>query len=114
MERLLCRQRQAQRTLNMSSRRLVKSFTLALLVTGFLTACAADRRCGFAGCPGDSKITADVRELIDQHPDLRAPNIIYVQTRDRVVYLSGIVSTDLMSEAAAASALGAPGVARAG
>ena len=88
------------------------SFTLALLVTGFLTACAADRRCGFAGCPGDSKITADVRELIDRHPDLRAPNIIYVQTLDRVVYLSGIVSTDLMSEAAAAAALEAPGVTR--
>jgi osmotically-inducible protein OsmY len=96
----------------MSSRRLVKSFTLVLLMTGFLTACAAERRCGFAGCPGDSKITADVRELIDQHPDLRAPNIIYVQTLDRVVYLSGMVSTDLMSEAAAAAALGAPGVAR--
>jgi osmotically-inducible protein OsmY len=96
----------------MSSRRLVKSFTLALLVTGFLTACAADRRCGFAGCPGDSKITADVRERIDQHPDLRAPNIIYVQTRDHVVYLSGIVSTGLVSEAAAAAALAAPGVAR--
>ena len=96
----------------MSSQRLVKSFILALLVTGFLTACAADRRCGFAGCPGDSRITADVRELIDQHADLRAPNIIYVQTLDRVVYLSGMVSTDLMSEAAAAAALRAPGVAR--
>jgi osmotically-inducible protein OsmY len=96
----------------MSSRRLVKSFTLLLLVTGFLTACAAEMRCGFAGCPGDSKISADVRELIDQHPDLRAPNIIHVQTRAHVVYLSGFVSTDLMSEAAATVALGAPGVAR--
>jgi hypothetical protein len=37
---------------------------------------------------------------------------IYVQTRDHVVCLSGIVSTGLMSEAAAAAARGAPGVTR--
>jgi len=43
---------------------------------------------------------------------MRAPNLIYVQTLDGVVYLSGEVATDLQRETAASTALGVPGVRR--
>jgi osmotically-inducible protein OsmY len=68
---------------------------LAVILTGALPGCAVYRKCGFAGCAGDSKITADVRARFTQHPALEPPNLIHVQTLDRVVYLSGQVDTEL-------------------
>jgi osmotically-inducible protein OsmY len=85
---------------------------LALILTGTLSACAAYRKCGFAGCPGDAKITADVRALFRQHPALEPPNLLNVQTFDHVVYLSGIVDTDLERQIAESVALEAMGAAR--
>jgi osmotically-inducible protein OsmY len=78
--------------------RLKQVYALALaviLMIGALPACAAYRKCGFAGCPGDAKITADVRALIDQYPVLEAPYLVRFQTLNHVVYLSRQVNTDL-------------------
>jgi osmotically-inducible protein OsmY len=83
----------------------------AILATG-LPGCAAYRTCGFSGCAGDAKITADVRAQFDQHPALEAPNSIAVQTIDQVVYLHGLVDTDLERSMADAVALDTPGVVR--
>jgi len=86
---------------------------LAVIQTAALPGCAAYhayRKCGSGGCPGDASITAEVRALLDQHPALGPPNQVYVQTLDRVVYLTGQVATDLQREIAASTAREAPGV----
>jgi osmotically-inducible protein OsmY len=86
-----------------------------LIVCSLLSGCAvynAYEKCGLHGCPGDAQISAAVRALLDQDAAMRAPNLIYVQTLDGVVYLSGEVATDLQRETAASAALGVPGVRR--
>jgi osmotically-inducible protein OsmY len=66
--------------------------------------------CGWHGCPGDPEITARVKALLDQHVELRAPNQVDVQTLQRVVYLTGQVSTDLQRQIAQSVAGSAAGV----
>jgi osmotically-inducible protein OsmY len=78
---------------------------LALALAGALPGCAVYEKCGFGGCPGDAKISADVRTLLDQHPGTAAPGAVSVQTLDGVVYLYGVVDTDLMREQAGQIAL---------
>jgi osmotically-inducible protein OsmY len=82
------------------------------MLTGALPACAAYRKCGFAGCPGDAKITAEVRALIEHYPALNPPNSVRVQTLDHVVYLTGEVNTDLERSMAESVALAVAGVTR--
>ena len=50
-----------------------------------------------------------MRAAIDQHPELRPPNLIYVRTADGVVYLNGEVATDLQRSTAVAAARAAAG-----
>ena len=86
-----------------------------VILTGTLTGCgtySAYRKCGSGGCPGDAKITAEVRALLNQHPALGPPNQVYVQTLDGVVYLTGQVATDLQRDSAEAVAHEASGVSR--
>jgi osmotically-inducible protein OsmY len=88
---------------------------LALVLVAALSGCTvydAYRKCGFGGCSGDAAITAEVRTLFDQHPALEAPNLLSVQTLNHVVYLNGLVDTDLERQMAQSVALEAPGVAR--
>ncbi len=92
-------------------RRHIRTLALAVLSAG-LGSCAGFSKCGFSGCPGDADITAAVQRSFAQHVDLEAPNLINVKTSDRVVYLSGIVSTDLQRQTAESLARGAPGVRR--
>ncbi len=79
-------------------------------MTAFLAGCAAYEKCGFKGCPGDAEITAQVQALFAQHPTIEPPNILNVQTRDGVVYLTGIVDTDYQRKLAGDVALQTPGV----
>jgi osmotically-inducible protein OsmY len=89
---------------------------VALAVTGVLAgalpACAVYSKCGFAGCAGDAKISADVRALMNHYPALEAPNSIRVQSLDHVVYLYGQVDTDLERSTAESVARAIPGVTR--
>jgi osmotically-inducible protein OsmY len=75
-----------------------------------LAACAPFEKCGFAGCPGDAQISADVRALFDRHPELGPSALLSVKTLDGVVYLDGIVNTDLVREEAESIAMQARGV----
>jgi osmotically-inducible protein OsmY len=75
-----------------------------------VSGCAAYRKCGFDGCPGDAEISAKVRALFEQHPALEPPNLLTVQTLDHVVYLYGVVDTDFERLMAESVALQAPGV----
>jgi osmotically-inducible protein OsmY len=86
------------------------TLALAVVLAGVLPGCATFRKCGFAGCPGDAEITAQVRALFDQHPALEPPNLLEVQTLDHVVYLSGVVDTDLERQMAESVAHEAKGV----
>lgn len=90
--------------------KLLQAAGIGLVLTAALPACAVYEKCGFNGCPGDSQITADVRALLDQHPGAAAPGAVSVQTLDGVVYLYGVVDTDLMRQEAEEIALQAPHV----
>jgi len=83
-----------------------------LILAGPLFGCATLDRCGVSGCAGDAAITAEVRGLFGQHPALEPPNLLRVQTRNRVVYLYGLVDTDLERQLAESVAHAAPGVAK--
>jgi osmotically-inducible protein OsmY len=83
-----------------------------LILPGLLPGCAVERKCEADGCPGDTKITANVQALINQHPDVGPPNVVHVQTVDHVVYLSGEVSQGLMKQTAEDVARQTPGVTR--
>ena len=83
-----------------------------VVLANALAGCAAYEKCGFQGCPGDAMLTAEVQALIAQHPALQPPNLIYVQTLDHVVYLSGMVDTGTERLLAESIARSAPGVRR--
>lgn len=89
---------------------LVWILTCATILPG-CTSYAAFKECGFAGCKGDADIANTVRQQIAQHPGIGAPDAIQVQTIDHVVYLYGLVDTDLQKSLAEAAAH-APGVTR--
>ena len=89
-----------------------KAVALAMVVVEPLSGCALDRQAATGARQEDASIAANVRAVIDQHPDLGPPNLIYVDVRDHVVYLSGLVNTDLTVTNAEALARQIPGVAR--
>ena len=88
------------------------AMTFALVLMGMLAGCAAYHKCGFGGCPGDARITEEVQALFGEHPALEPPNLLQVHTVDRVVYLTGVVDTDLERQMAESIARRAAGVAR--
>jgi osmotically-inducible protein OsmY len=94
----------------MSSHRLSCALAFAVILACAVSGCAAYKKCGFGGCPGDAKIAAQVRTLFEQHPELEPPNLLTVQALDHVVYLYGVVDTDFERAMAESVALQAPGV----
>ena len=92
-----------------------KYFTVtgaALILSGTLTAWADARTSSMVGSLDDARITADVVGVMAQHRDLGPPNEIYVDTRDHVVYLSGVGVTSLIEDNAKDIARQVPGVTR--
>ena len=88
---------------------------IALVLTGALAGCASyqgHEKCGDSGCISDAQITSEIQTVFAKHSELEAPNQIYVQTENHVVYLSGLVSTGLQRDAAASIAQEANGVTR--
>jgi hypothetical protein len=81
----------------------------AFLLSGAVSGCATFEKCGLEGCPGDQTITGHVKAMLEQHPDLDA-NLLTVQTLKHVVYLDGIVESDLQSDTAATIAKHVRGV----
>lgn len=92
--------------------RFKQPFTLALaaMLAGPLAGCAVYGNSAGAGDPGDTKTTADVRALFEQHAAPKGPNVLAVQTRSHVVYLYGLVDTDMERRMAEAIAMEATGV----
>jgi|ERR1035438_7532322 osmotically-inducible protein OsmY len=97
----------------MSRVTLPVGWAAAVIITGALSGCmtySAYTKCGFGGCPGDANITNEVRALFNKHAVLEPPNIIDVQTVDHIVYLNGLVDTDLERQLAESVAREAQGV----
>ena len=96
----------------MSRCKLLLGMTLGVTFVWVAPGCALHsiyEKCGFRGCPGDPQITAQVETLFARYPALEPPNLIRVQTLDRVVYLTGQVDTDterLLAQSVAAQATG--------
>ena len=88
------------------------ALAFSLVLMGALAGCAVYRKCGFEGCPGDAQITAAVRAMLQQYPALGPPNLLWVQTLNQVVYLTGQVNTELERQIAESAARAAPGAAR--
>ena len=89
-----------------------KAAVLAVVIVELLFGCALEKEAATAGRQEDASIAANVKAAIDRHPDLGPPNLIYVDVRDHVVYLSGLVNTELTVANAEALARQVPGVAR--
>ncbi|HME38103.1 MAG TPA: BON domain-containing protein [Steroidobacteraceae bacterium] len=96
----------------MSTSRRGLSWAFVLVLAAALAGCAAYKKCGFGGCPGDAEITAAVYALFKQHAELEPPNLLEVSTLDHVVYLNGLVDTDFQREMAESVAREAGGVAK--
>jgi osmotically-inducible protein OsmY len=96
--------------IDMSKSRTLQLATLGLMIAGAVSGCATFGKYGFNGSPGDAEITANVRALLDEHPELGTS--VDVQTLDHVVYLYGLVDTPSESTIAESVALEAAGVRR--
>ena len=84
----------------------------AFILGGTLCAWAGDPNSSRVGDPDDGKITADVKGAIAYHRELGPPNLIYVDTRNHVVYLSGLVINKLSEDSAVEIARQVRGVTR--
>ena len=96
-----------------STRRAI--LILAVALPGAVPGCGAFdayRACDSPSCPADQRLTAAVRARLAERPDLSAPNLVYVATRDSVVYLSGQVATPLQRTEAEELVRETPGVTR--
>jgi osmotically-inducible protein OsmY len=83
----------------------------ALILGGAFSSGAVARNSSNIGGLDDVRITTDVRGVIAQYQEL-APNQIHVDTRDHVVYLSGMVYSALIGDDATETARRVPGVNR--
>lgn len=79
----------------------------AILAAG----CATWQKCGFSGCAGDRSITSELESRLRENRAIEEWGI-KVQTLDRVVYLYGLVDTNLERSIVEATALEVPGVRR--
>jgi osmotically-inducible protein OsmY len=95
--------------------RAVRLSVMMFGVSAALSACAlvhSYQKCGFEGCTGDAEVTAQVQAAFRQHPALEEPNGVDVQTVDNVVYLYGLVNTEVNRADAQEVAKSVPGVTR--
>ena len=91
-----------------SSTNRLRALVTAVILAAALPGCAAFPRSSDPAV--DQKITAAVEARFRQHRELEAPDLIGVQTINRVVYLSGTVSAGLQREYAETVASRAPSV----
>jgi osmotically-inducible protein OsmY len=79
--------------------RLVRVGLLATVLAA--EACAAGP---WGATIADRAVNARVQASLEQYPALQAPNYVTVQTRGRVVYLRGLVSTPYQKRLAGSAA----------
>jgi hyperosmotically inducible protein len=79
------------------------------LAASLLAGCAAFEKCETDACAQDAKLRDEVRQQINARSSLRFFNID-IQTRDRAVYLGGLVDTEVDRSMAEQIAMAVPGV----
>jgi osmotically-inducible protein OsmY len=82
------------------------------LLTGVLAGCATSSECTTPACVSDTKLSAAVQAQLSQHPELAAPNQVYVKSKNGVVYLTGQVATDVQRQTAESAVRATPGVSK--
>jgi hyperosmotically inducible periplasmic protein len=79
----------------MNAGRLLVLCVSSSLLNGFLlSGCAAFGKCSTDSCAADAAITANVTARLAHYPALGA-NSVRIQTLNQVVYLTGVVDTDV-------------------
>ena len=84
--------------------------TLVMILAAAVSGCAAFQRCAPENCATDAKITTDVEDMFGQRAEFGPPGTIHVQTINGVVYLNGLVNTDMERQSAEALVLKIPNV----
>jgi osmotically-inducible protein OsmY len=96
----------------MNRLKIFSSAVIGAVLIGLSSGCAVSRGCGLSGCPGDDGISAHVRAQLSHSPSLQSFDSLRVQTRGRVVYLTGQVDTDEQRDLAESVASEVTGVTR--
>src|SRR5258708_19283778 len=71
------------------------AWPVCIMLAGALGGCATYEKCGLEGCASDRQTSAQVKALLDAHPELGPPGSISVETLNGVVYLDGLVTGGL-------------------
>ncbi len=74
--------------------------------------CATHGECGYRECPEETTIRVEVERRFAAYPELRPPNILYVQVHGHLVTLSGQVNSEYERRLAESVAAQAAGTAR--
>jgi osmotically-inducible protein OsmY len=82
---------------------------LAFILIAGLAACA-DFKCAPQYCQSDAKITEDVQAVFNEHAEFGPPGELHVHTINGVVYLNGLVNSEMERRSAEAFARQVPGV----
>ncbi len=90
----------------------IARIALLMLLAAVLSACSAYKKCGANGCPGDAELSTAIQAEFDKHAALKPPNRIRIQTLNHVVYLTGLVDTELERSIAESIAHDTSGVVR--
>ena len=88
----------------------LSALTLGSLLAGILPGCSVFPKCSPENCAVDAQIKQDVDAVFAEHSELGPPGTIRVQSINKVVYLHGLVNSDLERQNAEALALRVPNV----
>jgi osmotically-inducible protein OsmY len=86
------------------------SMLSSIVVAAALSGCATYQGCGTGDCKADQKMNSEVERQLESRPDLMGSTPLTAQSRDGIVYLNGIVATDLQRETAESIAVRIAGV----
>jgi osmotically-inducible protein OsmY len=94
----------------MHQRKRLSAVALGLLLACVLPGCSVFPKCSPENCAIDAQIKQDVDALFAEHTELGPPGTIRVQSINKVVYLNGLVNSDLERQNAEALAYQIPNV----
>jgi osmotically-inducible protein OsmY len=92
--------------------RLIAGIALVVAAASTGAGCAAPGAGGLRERAGDAELNARVWAALARYPAARPPNLIHVQTLNRVIFLRGEVDTDSERLTLEQAARGVSGVAR--
>jgi osmotically-inducible protein OsmY len=92
--------------------RRIAAIALGIVAASAGLSCAVPGGCGFRGCPGDAAVSARVWAVLARYSAAQPPNLVHVQTLNRVVFLRGQVDTDSERLTLEQAARGVDGVTR--